>query len=417
VIVCLKKKPEPRVGKLKSSFYLCGLKQRILRDNKSSYRPHNPGHDYYAPGIYLITVVVRNRDIQRTMFGELNDDLKAPGMRYSDVGRAVMEEWNKIPAFEATKGRKVVVHNACCMPDHFHGVIEVVEKMDRSVGQVIWGFKVACTKRWREIRNTEPRTAEQPSLVMASGTPDLHRMSKRQRAAYYALHPEAQQPLWDDNYDDTICLSDPLTGEYSQRHFTAMLKYVDDNARRAIMRRLRPQFMQRCLHVKIRVMSKEGRETVRDYAAFGNLFLLRWAKKVQVFCHRKAADGHTPYETTAEYQKEREQWDRQIMAGGTVIVTPGISRGEYLMKERCIEKGYPLIHLQKEPIGRYWKPEAKRFDACSEGRLLILAPWKAGELGEVNGVPTGTDYSIFHNLNTLAEEICRFDGEAVMTNK
>jgi len=401
--------------------------RKDMEDKKSSYRPHDPGHDYYAPGIYLITLVVRDRNVQRTMFGELNDDLKEPGIRYSEVGRAVMEEWKKIPAFEATKGRKVIVHNACCMPDHFHGVIEVVEKMDRSVGQVIWGFKVACTKRWREICNAEPRMAQQgaderqPSLV---AQPDLHRMSKKQRAEYYAQHPEAQQPLWDDNYDDTICLSDPLTGEYSERHFMAMLKYVDDNVRRAIVRRLRPQFMQRCLHVEMRVTTKDGtikdgttkdgREVVRDYAAFGNLFLLRWAKKVQVFCHRKAADGRTPYETTAEYQREREQWKKQIMAGGTVIVTPGISRGEYLMKELCLEKGYPLIHLQKEPIGRYWKPEAKRFEACSQGRLLILAPWKAEKLGDVNGVPSGTDYSMFHNLNTLAEEICRFDGEAVV---
>lgn len=392
-----------------------------MEDNKSSYRPHDPGHNYYAAGIYLITLVVRDRSAQCTMFGELNDDLKNPGMRYSDVGKAVMEEWNKIPTFEATKGRRVIVHNACCMPDHFHGVIEVLEKMDMSVGQVIWGFKVACTKRWRVIeeakqRDDEPRTAlqlpsQQPSLV---AKPDLHRMSKKQRAAYYAQYPEAQQPLWDDNYDDTICISDPVTGEYSERHFTAMLKYVDDNVRRAIVRRLRPQFMQRCLHVEIRVTTKDGREVVRDYAAFGNLFLLRWAKKVQVFCHRKAADGHTPYEKTAEYQREREQWEMQIMAGGTVIVTPGISRGEYLMKELCMEKGYPLIHLQKEPIGRYWKPEAKRFDACSRGRLLILAPWKVDELGDVNGVPADTDYSVFHNMNTLAEEICRFDGNAAV---
>lgn len=293
-----------------------------MEDSRSSYRPHDPGHDYYAPGIYLITLVVRDRHAQRTLLGELNDDLKSPGMRYSDIGRAVMEEWHKIPAFESTKGRRVIVHNACCMPDHFHGVIEVREKMDRSVGQVIWGFKVACTKRWRETGGARSGAARQgaderqPSLV---AQPDLHRMSKKQRAEYYAQHPEEHQPLWDDNYDDTICLSDPLTGEYSERHFAAMLKYVDDNARRSIVRRLRPQFMQRCLHLEMRVTANDGREVVRDYAAFGNLFLLRWAKKVQVFCHR-----------------------------------------------------------------------------------------------DVNGVPSGTDYSMFHHLNTLAEEICRFDGEAVV---
>jgi len=428
-----------------------------MENKSSSYRPHDPGHDYYAPGIYLITLVVRDRNVQYAIFGELNEDLKNPAMKYSDVGKAVMACWDAIPAYQAKHGRKVKVHRAICMPDHFHGVLEVMERMDVSVGEVICGFKAGCTQRWRHLLqpctaedkeaakeklNGEPekqsgeqemlsgrpekqsgepemqngRQIQKPYLASEalSAKPDLHRMSRKQRAEYYAQHPEVQQPLWDDNYDDTICLSDPFTGEYSARHFTAMLKYVDDNVRRAIVRRLRPQFMQRCLHVEMRVVTKEGLDVVRNYAAFGNLFLLRWAKKVQVFCHRRAADGHTPYETTAEYQRDREQWEMQIMAGGTVIVTPGISRGECLMKELCMEKGYPLIHLQKEPIGWYWKPEARRFDACSQGRLLILAPWKAEELGDVNDVPSGTNYSMFHNLNTLAEEICRFEGDAIV---
>ena len=274
----------------------------------------------------------------------------------------------------------------------------------------------------------------------------LHRMSKAQRAAYYAAHPEGMQPLWDDNYDDTICLSDGATGQYDMRHFEAMVSYVADNPRRAIVRRLRPWFMERRLHVRLAGLDAEGRDGAgldaegkvvwRDYAAFGNLFLLRWARKVQVFCHRMArygmltdeerrvlgytwplaADAKTrvPYEQTEAYRRECEQWEAMVMAGQTVVVTPGISRGERLMKERCLTDGWPLIHLQKEPIGRYWKPEARRFEACSQGRLLILAPWKPEELGEVDGVPSDTDYSMFHNMNDLAREICLFDGEAVL---
>ena len=82
------------------------------------------------------------------------------------------------------------------------------------------------------------------------------------------------------------------------------------------------------------------------------------------------------------------------------------------MKKACLERGYPLIHLQKEPIGAYWKPERQRFDACANGTLLILAPWDLDMMGSVNGVPSDSDYSRFHNLNALAEEICSFYGEA-----
>ena len=379
----------------------------------SSYRPHDPGHDYYAPGVYLITLVVRNRERNHALLGRLNDDLKAPAVVLTEVGRAVMDCWAQIPEIQARCGRKVRIHAAVCMPDHFHGVIEVLEKMDRSVGEVICGFKIGCTKAWREIQaGRQPCTAadsgntgNEPYMAHAEcckPTPDLHRLSHRQRAEYYAAHPEACQPLWDDNYDDTICLTD-ATGGIDTRHFAAMLRYVADNPRRAVIRRARPEFMRRCLHVRI---------GDRDYAAFGNLFLLRWARKVQVFCHRKAADGRTPYERTDAYRRECMEWKRMVMQGATAIVTPGISMGERIIKDRCIERGYPLIHLQKEAIGRYWKPELKRFEACAKGALLILAPWKPETIGEVNGVPADTDYSIFHNLNHLAEKICTFDGEA-----
>lgn len=79
---------------------------------------------------------------------------------------------------------------------------------------------------------------------------------------------------------------------------------------------------------------------------------------------------------------------------------------------RSMHRAFPLIHLQKEPIGAFWKPERQRFDACANGSLLILAPWNLDQMGSVRGVPSDTDYSRFHNLNALAAEICAFNGEA-----
>lgn len=370
----------------------------------SSYRPHDPGHDYYEPGVYLITLVTRGRDM---LFGRLNDDIKKPGILLSDTGHMVIEEWAKTPGIQASKGNSISVLNQVCLPDHWHGVIQVHEKMNRSLGHIIQYVKSSCTARWRQMTGTQ---------LDSSSTQAIRGMSERQRAEYYSQRPREEQPLFDDDYDDTICFPAEVDMAEHLRHRSAMLRYVDDNPRRAIIRRARPDFMRRCLHAII-----DG----RDYAAFGNLFLLRWARKEQVFCHRRARFGQLteeerlragityealpemetsiPYETTAAYQQECEAWRTKIMAGQTVIVTPGISKGEALMKDECLENGYPLIHLQKEPIGRFWKPEQKRFEACSRGALLILAPW------ETEG---STDYAMFHNLNHLAEEICRFEGEA-----
>lgn len=373
-----------------------------------SYRPRNPGHDYYGRGCYLVTLVVKNRE---PLFGCLNDDVAHPEVRLTPIGEVVRQLWQQIPERQAVHGNRVVVHACICMPDHFHGVIEVLEPMQWNLGDVMQAFKAACTSRWQQIQNLSTSAFRPISVEMKKpGIPNwlrdkalqhssegslIRALSKKQRLEYYALLGRERQPLFDDNYDDTVCLDD--------RHREAMIAYVNDNPRRAILRRLFPDVMRRCLKVQI---------GDRCYGTFGNLFLLRWANKVQVQCHRKHPDNGQPYENTADYARQREQWLAAILGGATVIVTPGISRGELLMKNECLEKGFPLIHLQKDPVNRYWKPEKQRFEACANGSLLILAPWGLDDMAPVAGAPSDTDYSRFHNLNKLAAEICAFNGNA-----
>ena len=92
-----------------------------MSNMNSSYRPHDPGHDYYAPGIYLITLVVRNRERNHELLGRLNGDVKAPAVMLTEIGKAVMDCWARIPEIQARHGRKVRIHAAVCMPDHFDG--------------------------------------------------------------------------------------------------------------------------------------------------------------------------------------------------------------------------------------------------------------------------------------------------------
>ena len=379
----------------------------------TSYRPRNPGHDYYGKGIYLITLVVSHR---APLLGRLGNDVNCPGVELSPLGEQVEQAWNSVSEKQHAHGNKVVVHACVCMPDHFHGVIEVLEPMQWSLGDIIQAFKATCTSSWHKqqgfdsssnrpisddcysdkaplwLREKACRYFNEGSLIRA--------LSKRQRQEYYSLVRREQRPLFDENYDDTVCID--------QRHFKAMVAYVHDNPRRAILRQSLPQLMQRSLHVRI---------GDRDYGTFGNLFLLRWACKVQVQCHRLHPVSRQPYEETADFSREHQQWVDAVKQGATVIVTPGISRGEMIMKNECLKNGYPLIHIQKEPITNYWKPEKLRFEACASGSLLILAPWGLDAMDAVNGVPASTDYSIFHNLNNIAAEICSFSGSAKIINR
>lgn len=372
----------------------------MLSSSSSPYRPHNPGHNYHEAGTYLITLIVTGRE---TRLSRLNDDARQPAVELLPTGCIVAEEWDKTAAIQQKKGRNIRTLAQVCMPDHWHGVVAIDEHMDVSLGYIIQCFKSSCTARWRrEITGfIEP----------TSSSALIRHIGQAKRQTYYASRPLIERPLFDDDYDDTICINTV--------HLQRMLAYVADNPRRAIMRRLFPQFMERRLHVRIDGV---------DYAAFGNLFLLRWAKKVQVFCHRRARMGQLspeerlqygltfqalpemvtriPYESTQAFRLQQEALVTEVLAGATVVVTPGISKGEQLLKNECVSRGFPLIHLQKEPIGPYWKPEQTRFDACSRGSLLILAPWSLDEMPAVNGIAPTTDYSRFHNMNTLAAQIC-----------
>ena len=379
----------------------------------SAYRPRNPGHDYYGRGTYLITLVVSEREQLLSSFTAVGIDALKEGnaLTLTPLGEVVEQAWQRTPEAQSVHGNRVLVLSCVCMPDHFHGVIEVLEPMEWSLGDIIQAFKASCTSQWQRLMGMEA-SVNRPISVDLNGpkVPGwlrekalrhdnegalIRSMSKKQRQEYYALVGRNQQPLFDDNYDDTVCLD--------ERHRQAMIAYVHDNPRRALLRRLLPDVMRRCLHVRI------GN---RSYGAFGNLFLLRWARKIQVQCHRKHPVTGQPYEETADYASERQQWERAILEGCTVIVTPGISGGERLMKNECLQQGFPLIHLQKEPIGAFWKPERQRFEACANGSLLILAPWDLDAMGSVGSVPADSEYSRFHNLNTLAAEICAFDGAA-----
>ena len=248
--------------------------------------------------------------------------------------------------------------------------------------------------------------------------------------------PREQQPLFDDNYDDSVL--------YAPNQLEAMLAYVKDNPRRAILKARVPQFMQSCLCLTI--------AGVR-YSAFGNFLLLRKPLKVQVFCHRFArmeqltlderlqygysalpyppgTRTKVPYTDTQAWQRDRDAWINAAQ-NDTVLVTPGISPGKRDVKNIAINSRLPLIHLQKDPITK--KPEGERFFACAEGSLLILSPWPkdidampSQLVGAMNhGLSTplhpssplltplnpsvSSDYDRFHNMNLLAEQICKMD--------
>jgi len=77
------------------------------------------GYDYSQAGLYFITICVQNRE---HLFGKIVDG----EMILNDAGKMVEKEWvdlkNRFPNIE--------LHEFIVMPNHFHGIIQIVDNID-----------------------------------------------------------------------------------------------------------------------------------------------------------------------------------------------------------------------------------------------------------------------------------------------
>ena len=343
-------------------------------------------HDYNRPGVYMITMVTEGR---QRLFGQIVGHTRGlkgtkdyPHLMCSALGEKILqEEIAKISKFY----KMVEVMKVALMPDHIHLLLSIKGRLPegKHLGNVVRGFKTGCTRAWWQLQDEQERKTSgeaQPSgkaLGTDGGTvPEASPLgsSKDSLGDSKAWRPV----LFEGGYHDRIIIRDGMLEN--------ICRYMDENPFRARLREERPNLMQRRLHLWIHD---------REYAAFGNLFLLKNPDRLQVFFHRKNKEG-VPTHLTPEYGQEKEKLLKRAEEGA-VLVTPGISKGEKGVVDAALDDHLSLILLQKELISEYWKPSQERFYACAAGRLLILAPWVTE--GE-------SDYARFHSLNDLARDIC-----------
>ena len=362
-------------------------------------------HDYRQRGLYMVTMVIDGR---KRLFGNIAGRAngrpgtdEAPHVMLWALGRCVLEE--EVPKIHRYYP-EVEVWRVAIMPDHIHLLLMVRETLrdGKHLGMVVRGFKTGCSRAWWRLQDEAALGGKAPSTIAGKEAPstaagkeppgtaagkEAPGTATGGNAPGVALVPKAsplgkeqlRPVLFEKGYHDRI-INRPGMLENIKR-------YMQENPLRARIREECPKLMERQLHLWI-----GGRE----YAAFGNLFLLKFPIKEQVFFHRRDPRTGQPTEQTDDYQREHDRLLR-LAEEGTVLVTPGISKGESLVVSDALDARLPLILLQKEPISEYWKPPQRRFYACAAGHLLILSPW----------VVDGTsDYSRFHQLNAYAREIC-----------
>ena len=398
-------------------------KEELLRrgltphDIQPSQHRRAEWQDYGGCGLYMVTMCIEGR---RPLFGHLEGNIRArrgeadfPHIVLSSLGRSILEhELPKIHRFYP----QVEVWQAAIMPDHIHLLLYVAEPLPagKRLGDILRSFKGGCSRAWWKQRENEEREGKGGTALKGAGTTVAETKAARAMAGGgedtvvpVLSSTVTRSSLFEAGYHDRIIKRPGM--------LDIIKRYMSDNPLRALMRRQMPQLMERQLHLRI---------GTHEYAAFGALFLLKRAEKEQVFYHRRDKATGLPTEQTKKYKRERERQLAEARSG-VVLVSAGISKGESLVIKTAIDEGLPVIHLQKEPIERYWKPERRRFEACARGSLLILSPWGMDEelkketalksAGTTAEVVSPSDYARFHRLNDLAAEICNTN-DVVLVN-
>lgn len=410
-------------------------------------------HDYSQLGCYMITMTVPERG--SNPFGVVKGDVRQgrEGLtlshdeaqrRYADfaygdgplrleltpLGQAVLGALEGIPA----NYPMVVVRKAQLMPDHLHLILEVTAPIvssngtPRHLGHVLAGYKKGCNRVYWDICsmgepwNTKAKSAApavaaggmtpvvaaggMTSVVAAGGTasevaagnvaaeggvvqfPCTKRLPSNARTG--------RPSIWAAGYTDTIILN--------AKHMQTEEAYLDDNIYRLRMKQLHRDLFRTVHHIRI---------NGHDFAALGNIHLLRNGRKEQVQFHHWEADvpaGFWPCErgwncrrfyslgeprnTTLGGTMQRNIFtlgspivgpteaeahtERLMKAGdeGAVFVSPFISETEKALRVAALTMGIPYIRLTREGFRDLYTPLRSEFEACCEGNLLLLAPWE-----------------------------------------
>ncbi len=336
------------------------------------------GHDYQSRRIYLITVTVEDR---RPLLGHLvgnaeapDGSAEAPRVELSPLGERVRDCWLGIEQ----RDRNIKVLATMIMPDHLHGILFVQNPIDVHLGMIIKGFKVGCNQAYRELRPSLAASSsmlQQPgsSMLQQPGSSMLQQCCSKGNSKGASLLPCGY--LFARGYNDHI-----LEGAGELDRWFA---YLRNNPRRLALKRAYPDFF------RVRFGITIGGQT---YAAIGNRFLLSYPQKLQVQCSRRLTDEEIQATTADLLQRARQ---------GNVLVSPAISKGEQAVMRAALDARLPLIFLTPWGFNAFSKPGHQYFEACAEGRFLILAPWPH----ENQRISLTRQMCL--QLNTMAEEICR----------
>ncbi len=352
----------------------------ILPETKHRMTRRLNDWDYCQRAIYMITVTLADRTQEwlGTLVegGEVRCGNPVPsrsrgGWRIEPTpyGEAVLEALAEMPR----RYPQVQILERQLMPEHFHFIVFVKTQLPKPLGALIRGFKAGAAKRWKSL--AENGAARHDGTRAGAVAPHC-----AARAGAVTPHSCGGCPAWADGFQDTIL--------FREGQLTAMIEYIRDNPRRLAEKRSNPALFKRVASLALPL---DGGRLVGRFEALGNRHLLeRPLHQVQCsrrFCaYRREAkrgggmkiartpDGEPIIESESPEYRERLESALAAAAHGAVVLSPCISDGERQIAREAMKRRLPLVALKNMGFAKMEKPVGRSFDACAEGRLLLLAP-------------------------------------------
>lgn len=182
---------------------------------------------------------------------------------------------------------------------------------------------------------------------------------------------------------------------YRQRAIYQITITLADRASRSLgrlaVKRLFPDLFRVVGELKLPLDWGDGRRLVGHFMALGNRFLLaRSLVQVQVsrrdFGYRREAKAGGGLKIVRDAQgvpevafsspafDEKRELLLEAARHGAVLISPCVSDGEREIARLALAAERPLVTLQNKGFAPMQKPGGRYFDACADGRLLMLAP-------------------------------------------
>ena len=356
-----------------------------------SYKRRLNDWDYSQPRIYMLTLATERRlPLLGTLVGDVTLPTTAPnGPRLlpSELGAAVLQEVDGIPRYYP----QITIITRQLMPDHLHILLYVKRPLPVHLGQVVSGFKAGCNKKWRLMQEKGRWQGTQGQKGRWQGTQGQKGQWQKARGqgTQWQNHwapdevsgssaaggsvsgssaaggsvsgssaaggsvsgssaARGKGLLWEQGYHDRV-----LSGEGQLQR---LVDYIRENPRRSLIK------WQHTDWFRPFTITAAG----TTLYAFGNLELLHAPKRQAVRVSSRITEG------------ERNRQQQELLSAarqGTILISPFISTGERFVEDTSLQEHLPIVKLLPNGFSPYYKPQGHYFDACSEGRLLLLTPY------------------------------------------